>query len=83
MKIDRTIEEHKHFPPSVDGEVLLEETPDGGLITVDAAHLKWIAENASPAEIEEMGYSRYLDKLDSIKDDATVVSQKLDGLPEV
>ena len=80
MKIDRSKDEHKHFPPGVDGEVLLEETADGGLITVDPAHLKWIAENATPEEIEVMGYSGYLDKLNLIKDDPTVVAQKLVGL---
>ena len=79
MKIDRSKDEHKHFPPVMDGKFLLEETKDGGFMVISPANLKWIAENATPDEIEVMGYSGYLDKLASIRDDETVVAQKPAG----
>lgn len=70
--IDTTKDEFKDLPASLDGQILLEITKDSdgnfnGCHCIEPGILKYFAETKTEAELEELGFGNFKDKLDWVK----------------
>ena len=80
MIIDKNNPDHKHIPHTLDGEVLLEETKDTagnttGFLTIEPGYLKYYAETKTNAELKELGFEKFMDKIADIKGRAVIVAK--------
>jgi hypothetical protein len=55
MIVDKKKSEHKKYPDSINGMVLLEEN-ESGFVVIETETLKWIMNNKTDEELEIMGY---------------------------
>ncbi len=78
--IDKSKEEFRDLPESLDKEVLLEVTKDSsgkvsGYITVLPEVLKHFAENKTTDELSEMGFDNHSTKIDWIKNRSDIAAK--------
>ena len=85
MVIDKLKDEYMHIPSTLEGEVLLEEIVDEngnikGWHTIDAGVLKHFALTKNPQELKFMGFEKFADKIEAVKNREDILEKIPKGI---